>query len=69
MLTVCDSVLRLTPGLQLEARHHHLVHGQWTDKAVGDVRRREVVLRLHSHSKGATPVTHIVMTRGLARFS
>ena len=44
-LTVCDRDILVTPGLQLGARRDVVVHGQWTDTAVGEVRDDAVVLR------------------------
>ena len=45
MLTVCDSVLGLTPGLQLGARHGRAVTGRGTATAVHCRRAPKAFLR------------------------
>ena len=44
-LTVCDRSILFTPGLRAGTQNHVVVHGQWTDTAVGEVRDEAVVLR------------------------
>ena len=44
MMTVCDSVLLLTPGLQLGTRHSRAVAAHAVETAVSAMREREVFL-------------------------
>ena len=44
-LTVCDRSILFTPDLHPRTRHDVVVHGQWTDTAVGEVRGRHLFLR------------------------